>query len=203
MLNTCCHNSHVIQFIVLVRWTGFRHLSSYMLQVCEIRFSIFERSYFWKMSSITQISSNGIESFTFLDVTVTRRNCKIFDALRVWYHLNNLKNVKNTHGGELLLLKLQVEVCNFSEALFLLGCYSRFLNCTNGTHRPKRLIYMLFFVFNTFTSNTSISNIRLKLGKNQAKAKQHAGAKLLLFENYSLSNMRYSKKYAKKQVCLF
>ena len=25
----------------------------------------------------------------------------------IWYHLYNLKNVKNTHGGVLLLLKLQ------------------------------------------------------------------------------------------------
>ena len=25
----------------------------------------------------------------------------------IWYHLHNLKNVKNTHGGVLLLVKLQ------------------------------------------------------------------------------------------------
>ena len=28
-----------------------------------------------------------------------------------WYHLCNLKNVKNTHGGVLILLKLQAKVC--------------------------------------------------------------------------------------------
>ena len=46
---------------------------------------------------------------------------------------------------------------------------------------------------------------RLKLAKNQAKAKQHPEAELLLFEIYLLSsstlssktNMRYSQKYAK------
>ena len=27
----------------------------------------------------------------------------------VWYHLYNLKNVKNTHGGVLILVKLQAE----------------------------------------------------------------------------------------------
>ena len=32
----------------------------------------------------------------------------------IWYHLYNLKNVKNTHGGVLLLVKLQAEVCNFN-----------------------------------------------------------------------------------------
>ena len=30
------------------------------------------------------------------------------DALRILYHLYNFKNVKNTHGGVLLLVKLQV-----------------------------------------------------------------------------------------------
>ena len=35
------------------------------------------------------------------------------EMLRViWYHLYNLKNVKNTHEGVLLLVKLQVLVCS-------------------------------------------------------------------------------------------
>ena len=32
----------------------------------------------------------------------------------IWYHLYNLKNVKNTHGGVLILVKLQAEACNFT-----------------------------------------------------------------------------------------
>ena len=32
----------------------------------------------------------------------------------IWYHLYNLKNVKNTHGGVLLLVKLPA-VCNFTK----------------------------------------------------------------------------------------
>ena len=53
----------------------------------------------------------------------------------IWYHLYNLKSVKNTHGGVLLLVKLQAK----SLQLYLLkvtllhGCFSRFLNLTNGT----------------------------------------------------------------------
>ena len=39
----------------------------------------------------------------------------------IWYHLYNLENMKNTHGGVLVLLTL------------LHGCFSRFLNYTNGT----------------------------------------------------------------------
>ena len=66
--------------------------------------------------------------------------------------------------------------------------------------------YTPFFIRNTF-----ISNARLKLTKNQAKAKQQFEAELLIFENYSLSSSklssknssRYSKKYKKKQMRLF
>ena len=51
----------------------------------------------------------------------------------ICYHLYNLKNVKNTHGGVLILLKLQAAACNFTKINTPHGCFSRFLNCTNGT----------------------------------------------------------------------
>ena len=34
----------------------------------------------------------------------------------IWYHLYNLKNVKNTHGGVLLLVKLQAKARNFTKS---------------------------------------------------------------------------------------
>ena len=34
----------------------------------------------------------------------------------IWYHLYELKNGKNTHGGVLLLVKLQVEPSNFTKS---------------------------------------------------------------------------------------
>ena len=51
----------------------------------------------------------------------------------IWYHLYNLKNVKNTHGRVLFLVKLQAEACNFTKSNTPPGCFLRFLNCTNGT----------------------------------------------------------------------
>ena len=36
----------------------------------------------------------------------------------IWYHLRNLKNVKNAQRGELLLVKLQASACNFNKTLF-------------------------------------------------------------------------------------
>ena len=54
-----------------------------------------------------------------------------------------------------------------------------------------------------------INNTRLKLAKNQAKAKQHPQAELLLLENFSLSLSTLSSKIRKyctkcaKKVSLF
>ena len=50
------------------------------------------------------------------------------------------------------------------------------------------------FISNTFISNTFIRNVRLKLAKNQANAKQHPEAELLLLENYSHSTFILSSK---------
>ena len=33
----------------------------------------------------------------------------------IWYHLHNFKNVKNTHGGVIIFVKLQAEACNFTK----------------------------------------------------------------------------------------
>ena len=34
----------------------------------------------------------------------------------IWYHLYNLKDMKNTHGGVLLLIKMQALACNFTKS---------------------------------------------------------------------------------------
>ena len=33
----------------------------------------------------------------------------------IWYHLYNLKNMKNTHRGVLILVKVQAEACKFTK----------------------------------------------------------------------------------------
>ena len=52
----------------------------------------------------------------------------------IWYYLYNLKDVKNTHGGFLLLVKLQA--FNTSPWVFF-----TFLNCTNCT-KSRNASYM-------------------------------------------------------------
>ena len=51
----------------------------------------------------------------------------------IWYHLYNFKNVKNIHGGVLLLVKLQATACNFIKSNTTPWVFTRFLNWTNGT----------------------------------------------------------------------
>ena len=51
----------------------------------------------------------------------------------IWYHLYNFKNVKNTYGGVLLLVKLKAKPTTLLKVTFLHGSFSRFLNCTSGT----------------------------------------------------------------------
>ena len=58
--------------------------------------------------------------------------CLICGALAIWYHLYNLENLKNTHGGVLVLVKLQAEPATLLKLTLFRGCFSRFLNCTNG-----------------------------------------------------------------------
>ena len=67
------------------------------------------------------------------------------------------------------------------------------------------------YEINAFSiSNTFIRNTRLRLAKHQAIAKHQPEAKLLLFQNYSLSSSMlsskngraYSKKCARNQACL-
>ena len=59
----------------------------------------------------------------------------LYEALcSIWYYLYNLKNVKNTHGGRILLVKLQVNA--IPPRVFL-----PFLNGANGSKSRKASLY--------------------------------------------------------------
>ena len=59
----------------------------------------------------------------------------------IWYHLHNLKNVTNTHGGVLLLGK----PATLLKVTLLHGCFSRFLNC-KWHQIVENTTYMSFYV---------------------------------------------------------
>ena len=62
---------------------------------------------------------------------------KVYQMLcAVCYHLYNLKNVKNTHEGVLLSVKLQAYFTKNNTPPWV---FIPFSNCTNGTKRATHL----------------------------------------------------------------
>ena len=49
-----------------------------------------------------------------MQVQTTVRLVTLISNDAIWYHFYNLKNMKNTHGGVLLLAKLQAKSCFMS-----------------------------------------------------------------------------------------
>ena len=72
----------------------------------------------------------------------------------IWYYLYNLKNVKNAHGGVLLLHGVTLSH----------RCFSRFLNFTNGTKSRKTAhIYLteIFFKLNMAFTGSYFFSIQI------------------------------------------
>ena len=66
----------------------------------------------------------------------------------IWYHLYNLKNVKNIHGEVLLLVKMQAKKKppTLLRVTLLHGWFSCFLNCTNG-NKSRKASYIDYLIF--------------------------------------------------------
>ena len=62
----------------------------------------------------------------------------------IWYHLSNLKNLKNIHEEVLILISLPATLLKLT---LLHGCFSRFLNWTNGTKSRNAPQMILIFRF--------------------------------------------------------
>ena len=78
----------------------------------------------------------------------------------ICYHLYNLKSVKKTHGGVLLLVKLL-------KVTLLHGCFSRFLNCTNGTKSRRHHLCINNKYKNSWKIRYLISWYRLRTKSTQ------------------------------------
>ena len=72
--------------------------------------SVYRGNNFSKVASLQSTDSSS---------TVNRLHHKFFPEhvmrCTICYHLDNLKNVKNTHRGVLILVKLQALACNFTK----------------------------------------------------------------------------------------
>ena len=60
----------------------------------------------------------------------------------IWYHLYNLKKVKNTHGGELILVKLQTSACHFAKINTPPWVFFRFFNLYKWYQIAQRITCM-------------------------------------------------------------
>ena len=65
----------------------------------------------------------------------------------ICYHLCNLKNVKNTNGGVLLVLKLHARTCNFTKSNTPPWLFFTFFKLYKWYQIAQRITYMtLFFI---------------------------------------------------------
>ena len=95
--------------------------------------------------SCNESIANSHLAYYLLDIHVVR--CTI------WYHLYNLKNVKNTHGGVLILVKLQAFKINtppwVSFTFFKLYKWYQIAQQTTYVQKLINLSILLFWHFNT------------------------------------------------------
>ena len=76
----------------------------------------------------------------------------------IWYHLYNLNNGENTHGGVLLLVKLQASACNFTKNntlpwvfFTLLKLYEWYQIAQSATYYFFGYFIALLFIFKSGT----------------------------------------------------
>ena len=75
----------------------------------------------------------------------------------IWYHLYNLKNVKNTNGGVLILVKLQAEACNFTEINTPPWVFFKFFKFYKWYQIAQRITYVRSIQSNILSEENSHS----------------------------------------------
>ena len=88
----------------------------------------------WKFPSKVPIEENGYPNEHMMKEICKDKIRSTYQVLQtqmkhcaIWYNLYNLKNAKNTHKVAGVLLGVLLKVTLLHE------CFSRLLNCTNGT----------------------------------------------------------------------
>ena len=86
----------------------------------------------------------------------------------IWYHLYHLKNVKNTHGGALLLKKLQAEACNFTKSNARPCLFFTFLKLHKWYQIAHRITYAKnVYKFNDYLQFQEATNLVSKVIANR------------------------------------
>ena len=67
------------------------------------------------VDSIGDILQSNVTIFNPFEAKIKQDNTSVMRCA-IWYHLYNSKSVKHTHGGMLLLVKMQASTCNFTKS---------------------------------------------------------------------------------------
>ena len=81
----------------------------------------------------------------------------------IWYHSQNFKNVKNTHGIVLFFVKFQASACNFTKSNATPWVFFTFSNLYKWyQNRAKRLIGLWTWANQVNTSNCILVKVYLR-----------------------------------------
>ena len=77
----------------------------------------------------------------------------------IWHHLYYLKNLSNTHGGMLILIKLQDKACNFAKSNTLPWVFLTFFKFYKRyqTVKASHINIYTLHIFKTISSEFSLS----------------------------------------------
>ena len=104
--------------IVEERWRFSKYQSIFFPFFHQNSFCQLYRSQFWRTHRTFFEGFSLWNVLSFSCRTETKNRCFLWIYVMfcaIWYHLYNLKNVKNTHGGVLLLVKMQAS-SNFTKS---------------------------------------------------------------------------------------
>ena len=135
-------SKHTKRFITFLKiWKNFntKHLRQMPLKFIKLQFRLKASV----LNVLFEIFGN-FRAYSFIsnaDYLFLHDKQSVVMFCAIWCYLYKLKNVKNTHGEVLLLVRLKA--CNLILNVTLLhGCFSRFWKFTNGT-KSRNASYLL------------------------------------------------------------
>ena len=89
------------------------------------------------------VCSKYASAYIYCTISIFNWEMSIGDAFAFWYHLCYLKNIKSTHGGLLLSVKLYDEVCNFTKCNTRPWVFYTFLKLYKWSQVAQSITYVL------------------------------------------------------------
>ena len=87
------------------------------------------------------------------DVALQIFDLSIYETLRViWYHLYNLKHMKNNHGRVILLVKLQATACSFTKSITIPWVLFTLFKLYKWYQTAQKVLHMLFIKYSDNSS---------------------------------------------------